>query len=74
MFNKVNFALLTLIGLVFIAVGDRFLPGPVGQASTQARTTLNRSLMGLMPKLKSKPSRNQRTEDALKQTEQDAAR
>jgi hypothetical protein len=52
------------IAVVFIGVGDRFLPKPLNTMSFNARNAINQALMGLSPKLKpQKP--NAETEKAV---------
>jgi hypothetical protein len=53
-----------LIMVVFIGVGDRFLPKPLNTMSFNTRNAINQALMGLSPKLKpQKP--NAETEKAV---------
>jgi len=42
-------ALVAILGIVFVSVGDRFLPDPAGKASTQTRTAFTGFLSGLFP-------------------------
>ncbi|MEA5508939.1 hypothetical protein VB715_04105 [Crocosphaera sp. UHCC 0190] len=46
-----------VVGLIFIGMGDSFLPKPLSTISRQTRTSINQSLLGLMPNPKiRKPS------------------
>jgi hypothetical protein len=55
---------LLLITVVFIGIGDRFLPKPLNTMSFNTRNAINQTLMGLSPKLKpQKP--NAETEKAV---------
>lgn len=46
--SNVYFIPLVLL-LVFIGVGDKFLPKPLDNASFQTRTTINKWIIGLFP-------------------------
>ncbi len=53
-------------GLIFILVGDIFLPKPYGNWSTQTRTTLNNSLVNAFnPKMKNPSYRRMNQVDDL---------
>jgi len=53
-----------LIMVVFVGMGDRFLPKPLNTMSFNTRNAINQTLMGLSPKLKpQKP--NAETEKAV---------
>lgn len=52
------------VGLLFVLLGDRILPAPIATYSLQARTGLNRVLMGLLPQIKSQ-NRDAKTEEAV---------
>lgn len=55
-----------LIGTVlFIAVGDKVLPDPLGQASAQSRQAINNALVGKFPSWKPKTDPYERTEEAI---------
>lgn len=58
-----------VLGILFVAVGDKFLPEPLKGASRTTRTTVNEFVIGLIPNRKPKTNPYQRTEDALDQTE-----
>jgi len=57
-----------VLALIFVAVGDLFLPKPLSTASQQTRTTVNNFLVGLFPTRKPK-NQYERTEKALEQEE-----
>jgi len=63
--------ILIVLTLIFIAVGDRFLPKPLSTASFQTRTSVNNFLVGLFPTRRPR-NPNERTEKALEQQEQEA--
>lgn len=44
MMSKIGFPVVCLLGLLFIAAGDRFLPHPLDEASAKSRTTIVSSL------------------------------
>jgi hypothetical protein len=59
---------LLIVGLLFISVGDRLLPQPLSDASRNTRTSINRFMLGLFPKVElEKPSKNR--EEKVKQLE-----
>ncbi|AFY77257.1 MAG: hypothetical protein IGR93_22060 [Hydrococcus sp. C42_A2020_068] len=41
---------LLVLGLLFVAVGDRILPQPLNDASRNVRTSINQMMLGLFPK------------------------
>ena len=57
--------LLTILFLLFVFLGDRVLPEPLGPASLKTRTSLNQAMMGLIPNWKPKTKPYQRTEEAI---------
>ena len=69
MTRKLPIPLLLLIALLFVALGDRFLPQPLGGASLKARTTLNQAIVGVFPSWRPKTKPYERTEKALDQVE-----
>ncbi|MBW4650539.1 MAG: hypothetical protein KME06_17895 [Kastovskya adunca ATA6-11-RM4] len=63
--------ILVILVLVFIGFGDRFLPEPVGTASTQTRTSINQFIAGMFPDWRpNKLKPNERTERAIQQQEE----
>lgn len=70
MLRSQQFALILLVTLIFIAVGDKFLPKPLSTYSTQTRNTLNQMMLGSFPSWQPKTKPYERTEDALRQQEQ----
>jgi hypothetical protein len=48
--RKTISTLLVLGSLLFITLGDRILPKPLSQYSSQTRNTLNQVILGLFPK------------------------
>ena len=50
-FKKLTLALAT-IALLFVSLGDRVLPDPVAGYSLQARTTVSKFMLGLLPNIK----------------------
>ncbi len=69
MFKKSSIVLISLVLLIFIGIGDRILPEPMKSASLNARTTINKNLMGLFPTRKSKLKPHERTRKAIEETE-----
>lgn len=67
MSRKLPIPLLLLVFLLFVALGDRFLPQPLSGASLKTRTTLNQVVVGLFPSWKPKTQPYERTEKALEQ-------
>lgn len=61
--------LVIFFSLFFITLGDKILPKPLSTWSFQIRTSINNTLMGTFPEKEFK-NPNKRTEDALKNTEQ----
>ncbi|MEA5581243.1 hypothetical protein VB620_07810 [Nodularia harveyana UHCC-0300] len=61
---------LILIGfLVFVAAGDKVLPGSLGTASTQTRTAMNNFMVNLFGSWQPKTKPYERTEQQLRETE-----
>lgn len=67
---KRGFPIVLVVFLVFVSLGDRFLPDPLGKASTKTRTALNQFVLGLLPDWEPKTDPYGRTEEALEQEEQ----
>ncbi len=64
-------SLLTIIAilfLLFISIGDRILPRPLGDASRNSRTQINEFLLSLFPKKELK-NPHRRTEEIIRQVE-----
>ncbi len=57
--------------LVFVTLGDRFLPKPLNDASRQTRTSINQFLIGIFPDKKFK-NPYERTEKAIEEHEKGA--
>lgn len=66
---KTAIKLFTFFTIIFVAVGDKVIPGPVGKASYTMRSGINTFVSGLIP---DKEFRNphERTEKAIEQEEQ----
>lgn len=63
--------LVPLILLLYIAVGDLFLPQPLGDLSRTTRRSINGFLLGLFPAEEINNSySHQRNEEVIKKTEQ----
>ncbi|MEL7241834.1 MAG: hypothetical protein AAGM40_05740 [Cyanobacteria bacterium J06573_2] len=69
MFRKSNFIVLFLLFVIFVGVGDSFLPEPMKSASLNTRKTINKSLVGLFPNRRSKLKPHERTRKAIEETE-----
>jgi hypothetical protein len=61
---------IAVLGLVFITLGDRFLPGPLNQYSWQARIGINQLLERSLPQFKAKDP-NGGMKKAVQKLEQD---
>jgi hypothetical protein len=61
--------ILAMGAIAYIAFGDAFLPGDAGRYSYQTRAQLNTMMIKVFPSWKTKTNPNQRTEDAVQQTE-----
>jgi hypothetical protein len=68
--NRVPFGLILLLSLVYIGFGDQFLPSSIGRYSLQARSSLDQMLVGAFPSWRPKANPQQRTQEAVKQSEQ----
>ena len=66
MFKRLGLPILVIF-LVFVSLGDKFLPEPLKGASVSTRTNLNQFLVGLFPTKKFR-NPNQRTEEAVEKT------
>jgi hypothetical protein len=70
--KKTISAILILLGMLFVGWGDRLgLPQPISDASTQVRVSINNLFLGLFPS-RSPKDPNKRTEDAVKDLDQQA--
>ena len=67
--KSINWGILVFIAIVFIAIGDKFLPGALGEASAKTRNGINNFLIGLVPSWEPSVDPNKRTEDAIKKGE-----
>ncbi|KAM3093293.1 hypothetical protein ACKFKG_20005 [Phormidesmis sp. 146-35] len=67
--NRFPFGLILLLSLVYIGFGDQFLPFSLGRYSFQARSSLNQIMVGAFPSWRPKADPQQRTQEAVKQTE-----
>jgi hypothetical protein len=67
--KSINWGLLFFAGILFVALGDKVLPSPLKEMSTQVRNSVNNFLIGLVPDWKPSVNPYQRTEDALKKEE-----
>ncbi len=69
MFTRSNFTYLAILALLFISLGDRFLPPPLSTASLQTRTAMNNLLVGAFPSWRPKTKPYERTEKAIDEIE-----
>ena len=67
MSRKLPIPLILLIAILFIALGDSFLPQPLSGASLSTRTALNQAIAGIFPSWRPKTKPYERTEKALEQ-------
>ncbi|MFW6296490.1 MAG: hypothetical protein ACOC04_04800 [Halothece sp.] len=58
-----------IFGLLFIWIGDVVLPKPLSEASLKTRTSINNFLVGLFPYTSPVDNPSKRTEQELKQLE-----
>mgnify|MGYP006279885057 CR=1 FL=1 len=58
-----TFVLALLLTILFVLVGDLFLPQPLAQVSTQTRTRINDFLVGLFPAIDVNSLYDQRFQD-----------
>lgn len=63
----IRWELLALVAVLYISVGDKVLPGALGETSAKARQSINNFLIGLVPSWKPSVDPYKRTEDALEQ-------
>lgn len=64
------FLFLIFAGLLFVSLGDNFLPHPLGDLSSNTRSKINHFLMGLFPD--EKPiNLYEKTDKVLEQAEQE---
>ncbi len=61
---KTVFTYLFIIFMIFVTLGDKFLPGSLGQASVNTREGINNFVKGIFPQKEFK-NPNKRTEDAV---------
>ncbi|MBV6624022.1 MAG: hypothetical protein KI793_13975 [Rivularia sp. (in: Bacteria)] len=69
MFRKSNFIVIFLLFVIFVGVGDSFLPEPMKSASFNTRKTINENLIGLFPTRESKLKPHERTRKAIEEAE-----
>lgn len=69
MFRGPNLALFLLLALVFVGIGDRFLPQPLSGASFKTRTAVNQWMVGLIPNWQPKTRPHERTNRAIEREE-----
>ncbi|MFZ9739027.1 MAG: hypothetical protein ACO3EZ_13555 [Prochlorotrichaceae cyanobacterium] len=65
--NKfLSWELIVLVVVLYIALGDKVLPGAAGETSAKVRQSINNFVIGLVPSWEPSVDPYQRTEDALK--------
>ncbi len=69
MLRKIPFGLIFLLTLVYVGFGDQFLPGSIGQYSTQLRARFDDMLVAGFPSWRPKSQPNARTQEAIKNLE-----
>lgn len=62
---------LVILFLLFVTLGDKFLPKPLSTTSLQTRTSLNKFFIGLFPQWRPKLNPNERTEKELQKEEKE---
>jgi len=55
---------LLILGIIFVAVGDRFLPQPLNSASQNTRKGINEFMIGLFPQSKLRQTIQQRNQES----------
>jgi hypothetical protein len=63
---------LLILGLIFVIVGDRFLPQPLSNVSQNTRKDINQFMISLFPQSNLKQTirqRNQQTRDLIEKKE-----
>ena len=68
---KTLFKLGLISFLVFVTVGDRFLPKPLNDASRQTRTSINQFLINMFPDTEFE-SRSEKIQKAIEEQEKGA--
>ena len=66
--KSINWGLIIFFALIFIAIGDKILPGVLGEASANTRNTINEFLIGLVPGWEPSVNPYERTEDAIQES------
>jgi hypothetical protein len=61
--------LLSIVAILYIALGDKVLPGALGQASAKTRGAVNGFVIGLFPDWSPKTNPYERTEKAIEREE-----
>ncbi|MFZ4666100.1 MAG: hypothetical protein ACOYME_06720 [Prochlorotrichaceae cyanobacterium] len=67
--KSINWGIILFAAILFISIGDKILPGALGEASANTRNSINNFLIGLVPHWKPSVDPNKRTEDAIKKEE-----
>jgi len=62
--QKTAFTYIFIVFLIFVTLGDKFLPGSLGKASANTRQEINSLVKRIFPQKEFK-NPNQRTEDAV---------
>jgi hypothetical protein len=57
--------LIVLVAVLYISLGDKVLPGALGETSAKTRQSINNFLIGLVPGWEPSVDPYQRTEDAI---------
>lgn len=65
--NLIRWEIIVLVAVLYISLGDKILPGVLGETSTKARQVINQFVIGLVPSWKPSVDPYKRTEDALEQ-------
>lgn len=63
----IRWELIVLVAVLYIGLGDKVLPGALGETSAKTRQSINNFLIGLVPNWRPSVDPYQRTEDAIEQ-------
>jgi hypothetical protein len=65
--KKIRWEIILLVAVLYISLGDKILPGALGETSATVRQSINNFLIGLVPNWTPSVDPYKRTEDAVEQ-------
>jgi hypothetical protein len=68
--KRVPVALILLLSIGFIAIGDKIFPRPIGQYSTAIRGSLDNMMISAFPEWTPKTNQYRKTNEAIREAEQ----